>query len=141
MRERRAASPGCPVRYRETDPDGRDDDLLETFREGDRVRIGRRRAPVDQVRRHLVTGGVDAGRNRTARHDAIVTAMTQLAPWRTGASVFCDRPEWAEARAAVADLVERCRRVRPPADLPTTPTGVRSPIGYDQGVRWRVAKR
>jgi hypothetical protein len=132
------ALPACPVCYREVDADGLiaapggiarrislaqhihdhdrspigDDDLLETLREGDRIRIGRWRAPFDLVRRYLVTGIVDAGRGRTAHHDAIVTAMTQLARWGSGASVFGDQPEWAEARVAVADLLERYHRGR-----------------------------
>jgi hypothetical protein len=131
-----AALPACPVCYREVDPDGLlpspvaplrrvalpqhvddhdlapvgDDDWLETLREGDRVRIGRWKAPFDLVRRYLVTGVVDAGRSRAARHDAIVTAMTQVARWGAEASVFGDQPEWAEARAAVGDLIERYHR-------------------------------
>ncbi|MFH1474848.1 MAG: hypothetical protein ABIG85_03215, partial [Chloroflexota bacterium] len=131
-----AALPACPVCYREADDDGLlpsplaasrrvalpqhvddhdrapvgDDELLEALREGDRVRIGRWRAPFDLVRRYLVTGAVDAGRSRTARHDAIVTAMTQLARWGRDVTVFGDQPEWAEARAAVADLIERYHR-------------------------------
>ncbi len=128
-----AALPACPVCYREADPDGLlpsplatlrrvsliehlhdherapvgDDDWLESLREGDRIRIGRWRAPFDLVRRYLVTGVVDPGRSRAARHDAIVTAMTQLARWGAGAAVFGDQPEWAEARAAVAELMDR----------------------------------
>ncbi len=131
-----ATLPVCPVCYREADPDGLlpspvtpsrrvalpqhvddhdrapvgDDDWLETLREGDRVRIGRWKAPFDLVRRYLVTGVVDAGRSRAARHDAIVTAMTQVARWGADASVFGDQPEWAEARAAVGDLIERYHR-------------------------------
>ncbi len=90
-----------------------DDDWLETLREGDRIRIGRWRAPYDLVRRYLVTGVVDAGRTRAARHDAIVTAMTQVARWGPDAAIFGDQPEWAEARAAVAELLERYHRRRP----------------------------
>jgi hypothetical protein len=127
------ALPTCPVCYREIAPDGLiasptaphrrvslavhvdeherapvgDDEWLESLREGDRVRIGRWRAPFDLVRRYLVTGAVEAGRSRTARHDAIVTAMTQLARWGTGASILGDQPEWAEARVAVSELMER----------------------------------
>jgi hypothetical protein len=55
---------------------------------------------------------VDAGRSRAAYHDAIVTAMTQLARWGRDAAVFGDQPEWAEARAAVGDLIERYQRGR-----------------------------
>ena len=53
------------------------------LREHDRIRIGRWSAPFDLVRRYLVTGIVDAGRNRLAQHNSIVTAMTQIAT-RTG---------------------------------------------------------
>jgi len=133
-----AALPTCPVCYRAADPDGLissprapvrrvalplhvdeharapvgDDEWLESLREGDRIRIGRWRAPFDLVRRYLVTGVVDAGRNRTARHDAIVTAMTQVARWGPDAAVFGDQPEWMEARQAVAGLIERYHRGR-----------------------------
>ena len=133
-----AALPSCPVCYREIAPDGLiaspapphrrvslavhvdehegapvgDDEWLESLREGDRVRIGRWRAPFDLVRRYLVTGVVDTGRTRAARHDAIVTAMTQLARWGAGASVFGDQPEWADARIAVSELMERYHRGR-----------------------------
>ena len=58
-----------------------DDDWLETLREGDRLRWGRWTAPFDTVRRYLVTGQVDAGRNRQLAHDVIVTAMTQISRW------------------------------------------------------------
>ena len=133
-----APLPVCPVCYRQADPDGLiasplaagrrvpivvhvhehdrapvgDDEWLESLREGDRVRIGRWRAPCELVRRYLVTGVVEAGRSRTARHDAIVTAMTQLARWGPGATVLGDQPEWAEARAAVAQRMERYHRGR-----------------------------
>ena len=79
---------------------------------GDGVRIGRWRAPFDVVRRYLVTGIVDGGRLRQARHDAIVSAMTQIARWGTNAQIFGDQPEWAEARIAVAALMERYQRGR-----------------------------
>lgn len=131
-----AVLPACIVCYREVSADGLiaspveparrvplvvhvhehdrapvgDDDWLESLREGDQVRIGRWRAPFDLVRRYLVTGVVDAGRSRAARHDAIVTAMTQLARWGPEASVFGDQPDWAAARAAVAELLERYHR-------------------------------
>jgi hypothetical protein len=134
-----AALPACPICYREADPDGLvasplgtarrvplpehihdhgraptgDDEWLESLREGDRIRVGRWRAPFDLVRRYLVTGVVGAGRSRAARHDAIVTAMTQVARWSPGASVLGDQPEWAEARVAVAALMERYHRGRP----------------------------
>jgi hypothetical protein len=69
-------------------------------------------APFDVVRWYLVTGVVDGGRLRAARHDAIVNAMTQIARWGTDVQVFGDDPEWAEARAAVAALMERYHRSR-----------------------------
>ncbi len=128
----------CPVCYQETAPDGLipspaapafrvpmavhqrehdrapvgDDDLLESLREGDRIRIGRWRAPFDVVRYYLVTGVVDGGRARVMRHDAIVTAMSQLARWGSGSAIFGDEPEWAEARIAVSGLMERYHRGR-----------------------------
>jgi hypothetical protein len=145
----------CPVCYAEADPDGLigaptsrgrrvsladhveahdrapvgDDDWLESLREGDRIRIGHWRAPFDLVRRYLVTGVVDAGRSRAARHDAIVTAMSQLARWGPEASVFGDQPEWAEARAAVSTLMERYHRVRARA---WPPAPGRQPRGAEQ---------
>ena len=133
-----AELPTCPICYRDADADGLldslrwprrrvslaahhreheqfpvgDDDFLESLREGDRVRIGRWRAPFDVVRRYLVTGIVDAGRLRAVRHDAIVSAMTQIARWGVNAQILGDEPEWAEARAAVAALMERYHRGR-----------------------------
>jgi len=125
--------PACPICYRTVDDDGRlpslerhglrvdlvrhraehelhpvgDDDWLETLREGDRIRIGRWSAPFEVVRRYLVTGQVEAGRGRALAHDAIVNAMTQIRRWGTTGEVFGDQPEWAAARAAVAQLMER----------------------------------
>ncbi len=131
-----AALPACPICYKQVGPDGLigsparmgqrvplamhraqhddypvgDDDWLETLREGDRVRIGRWRAPFDLVRRYLVTGVVDASRSRAVTHDAIVTAMTQLARWHDAVPSSADRTEWAEARAAVTAVLERYHR-------------------------------
>jgi len=133
-----AVLPPCPVCYREVDADGLlpsprspglrvpfsvhqrehdhapvgDDDWLESLREGHRVRIGRWRAPFDIVRHYLVTGIVDGGRLRAVRHDAIITAMTQITRWGIDAKILGDQPEWAEARAAVAALMERYHRGR-----------------------------
>lgn len=133
-----AELPTCPICYRTAGPDGLlpsplstghrvslavhqrdhdrapvgDDEWLESLREGERVRIGRWRAPFDVVRHYLVTGLVDGGRLRVVRHDAIVTAMTQIARWGVNAQVFGDEPEWAEARAAVAAMMERYHRGR-----------------------------
>jgi hypothetical protein len=130
-----AELPACHICYRTVDDDGRiaarsgrgrldlvahvleherypvgDDDFLESLREGDRIRIGRHHAPFDLVRRYLVTGAVDAGRRRTLQHNAIVTAMKQLARWGDQPSIIGDQPEWVEARAAVARLMERYHR-------------------------------
>lgn len=128
----------CPVCYRETDADGHlpsmanpgrrvdinahvhehdrfpvgDDAWLETLRSHDRIRIGRWQAPYDLVRRYLVTGVVDAGRNRLALHNAIVTAMTQVQRWGPGAHVMGDQEEWRAAREAVEGLMERYHRRR-----------------------------
>ena len=76
-----------------------DDDWLESLRTGDRIRIGRWSAPFDTVRRYLVTGQVEAGRNRALAHDAIVTAMTQINRWGPDGDIFGDLPDWKAARA------------------------------------------
>jgi hypothetical protein len=127
--------PSCPICYASVDEDGRmasrtgggrldlvghieeherypvgDDDFLETLREGDRIRIGRFVAPFDLVRRYLVTGSLDGGRRRAAQHDAIVTAMAQVARWGPNPTVFGDQAEWREAREAVSRLMERYAR-------------------------------
>ncbi len=126
----------CPVCYLETDADGRlpsrahparrldinahveehgrfpvgDDDWLETLRIHDRIRIGSWTAPYDLVRRYLVTGVVDAGRNRLALHNAIVTAMTQVQRWGRDPSVAGDQEVWRNAREAVQELMDRYHR-------------------------------
>jgi hypothetical protein len=133
-----AELPSCPICYRSVDDDGRlpsleragarvdlvrhqaehdaypvgDDDWLESLRAGDLIRIGRWSAPFDTVRRYLVTGQVEAGRNRALAHDAIVTAMTQIKRWGATGEIFGDLPDWKVARAAVAELMERYARVR-----------------------------
>ena len=84
-----------------------DDEWLESLREHDRIRIGRWSAPFDLVRRYLVTGIVDAGRNRLAQHNSIVTAMTQIQRWGRDPDVFGDQEEWKAARDAVAELMDR----------------------------------
>jgi hypothetical protein len=89
-----------------------DDDLLETLREGDRIRIGRWTAPFDVVRRYLVTGNVEAGHRRTFEHNSIVTAMTQLKRWGPGTAIFGDQAEWHASREAVSELMERYHRRR-----------------------------
>jgi len=132
--------PACHVCYRTVDEDGRlpsldpahlqlrvdlpthlaehdrhpvgDDDWLEQLREGDRIRIGRWTARFDAVRRYLVTGAVEGGRGRALEHDAIVTAMTQLRRWGPNGAIFGDEPVWAEARAAVSEIMERYHRRR-----------------------------
>ena len=133
-----AELPSCPVCYRTVDDDGRlpsleraamrvdlvrhqaehdghpvgDDDWLDSLRVGDRVRIGRWSAPFETVRRYLVTGQVEAGRNRALAHDAIVTAMTQINRWGPDADIFGDLPDWKAARLAVVELMERYGRGR-----------------------------
>jgi hypothetical protein len=133
-----AALPSCPICYRETDPDGLvesravpgrrldlqahiaehdrfpvgDDEHLEALRRGDRIRVGRWDAPFDVVRRYLVTGILDGGRRRTMQHDALVTAMAQLSRWGSSVPLIGDQAEWAEARAALTDLMERYHRRR-----------------------------
>ena len=130
--------PACPICYRTVDDDGRlpsldragmrvdlvrhraehdrhpvgDDEWLESLREGGRIRIGRWTAPFDTVRRYLVTGQVEAGRNRALAHDAIVTAMTQIRRWGTHGDIDGDQPNWKAARAAVTDLMERYAKLR-----------------------------
>jgi hypothetical protein len=84
-----------------------DDDWLESLREGDRIRIGPWSANFDVVRRYLVTGQVEAARGRALAHDAIVNAMTQIGRWGASGVVLGDQPEWAAARIAVSDLMER----------------------------------
>jgi hypothetical protein len=126
----------CPVCYRETDPDGRlsslaqparrvdiaahveeherfpvgDDDWLETLRVHDRIRVDRWTAPYDLVRRYLVTGVVDAGRNRLAQHNAIVMAMTQIQRWGADPVILGDQDDWRAGREAIAALMERYHR-------------------------------
>ncbi len=125
--------PICPTCYQTVDDDGRlpslerygrrvdlvchqaehelhpvgDDEWLESLRQGDRIRIGPWSAPFDVVRRYLVTGQVKAGRGRALAHDAIVDAMTQVGRWGPSGVIFGDQPEWAAARAAVTQLMER----------------------------------
>lgn len=134
-----ARLPSCPVCYRTVDDDGLlpsltgsgrrlpisdhlvehdrhpvgDDDWLESLRVGDRIRIGDAWAPFDLVRRYLVTGLVDAGRGRKVLHDAVVTAISQLARWGNAeVDVFADQEEWRAARQAVTRLMERYHRDR-----------------------------
>jgi hypothetical protein len=131
-----AELPTCPICYRTVDDDGLlpsltgqgrrpiaehmgehdrfpvgDDEWLDSLREGDRIRVGRWFAPFDLVRRYLVTGAIDGGRRRAIQHDAVVTAMSQLARWggRSG-EILGDQAEWREARAAVTALMERYHR-------------------------------
>ncbi len=133
-----AELPSCPICYTTVEDDGRlpslerpglrvdlvhhqaehdrhpvgDDDWLESLREGDRIRIGRWAAPFDTVRRYLVTGQVDAGRNRQLAHDAIVTAMIQIKRWGAEGDIFGDFPDWKVARVAVVEMMERYGRGR-----------------------------
>lgn len=133
-----AELPSCPTCYKTVDDDGRlpsldragtrldlvrhqaehdyhpvgDDEWLESLRVGDLIRISTWSAPFDTVRRYLVTGQVEAGRNRALAHDAIVTAMTQIKRWGADGDIFGDLPEWKVARTAVAELMERYGRGR-----------------------------
>ena len=147
-----AELPTCPICYRTVDDDGRlpsraqpgfrvdlvrhqaehdrfpvgDDDWLESQRAGDLIRIGKWSAPFDTVRRYLVTGQVDAGRNRALAHDAIVTAMTQLNRWGPDGDIFGDLPDWKaarrghrddgalRARSPLSPQPDTVRRLRPP---------------------------
>ena len=87
-----------------------DDELLESMRIGDRIRIGRWEAPFDLVRRYLVTGAIDGGRRRSFQHSAIVTAMAQVGRWGADAEILGDQQEWREARKVIAELLERYQR-------------------------------
>lgn len=128
-------APVCPICYQTADDDGRfaglgghgrldlhahmsdhdqhpvgDDDMLERLREGDLVRVGRWKVPFDLLRQYLVLGTIDGGRARRQRHDAVLTAMGQLAKWGRDCVVLGDQADWAEARAALVDLMERYHR-------------------------------
>lgn len=131
-----AALPSCPSCYQTVGDDGRlpshrpnvgrvdlvahmeehdqfpvgDDELLESMRIGDRIRIGRWEAPFDLVRRYLVTGAIDGGRRRSFQHSAVVTAMGQLGRWGADAEILGDQQEWREARQVIAELMERYQR-------------------------------
>lgn len=133
-----ATLPSCPVCYATVGDDGRlpsnrphhgridlvahmdeheqfpvgDDDYLESLRLGDRIRIDRWEAPFELVRRYLVTGALDGGRQRAYQHSTIVTAMSQLKRWGPDSEVFGDQAEWREARQAVTVLMERYHRGR-----------------------------
>lgn len=131
-----ATLPSCPVCYKTVGDDGRlpshrpsfgrvdlvthmeehdqfpvgDDELLESMRVGDRIKIGRFEAPFDLVRRYLVTGALDGGRRRSFQHSAIVMAMAQLGRWGPEADIFGDQQEWRDARQVVSDLMDRYQR-------------------------------
>jgi hypothetical protein len=133
-----AQLPSCPVCYRTVADDGLlpslapgsgrrlpiaehldeherypvgDDDWLESLRVGDRIRIGEAWAPFELVRRYLVTGMMDAGRGRAVLHDAVVTAISQLARWGSAeVDMLGDQEEWRAARQAVTRLMERYHR-------------------------------
>jgi len=84
-----------------------DDDWLGTLRRGDQIAVGRFSAPFDLVRRYLVTGQIDGGRNRTLQHNAVLTAMSQIKRWGRNPDVFGDQPAWQEARAQIAAVMDR----------------------------------
>jgi hypothetical protein len=128
-----AALPSCPICYLTVDDDGLtpsyrnryqrislvahmdehdafppgDDDWLATLRRGDQIVVGRFIAPFDLVRRYLVTGQIEAGRGRTVQHNAVLTAMAQIVRWGRTPDVFGDQPAWVEARAAIAQVMDR----------------------------------
>jgi len=130
---RDAVLPVCPICYLTVDDDGLtpsyrnryqrvslvvhmeqheafppgDDDWLNTLRRGDQIVIGRFSAPFDLVRRYLVTGQIEAGRGRTIQHNAVLTAMSQIKRWGREPDVFGDQPEWQEARAQLAAVMDR----------------------------------
>ena len=137
-------APTCPICYRDAADDGRfesllrpggtrvdlvhhmtehgqapvgDDEYLEGLREGDRVRVERWTAPYDLVRRYLVLGVVDGGHSRRVLHNALLMAMSQVARFGPDVVLVGDQPEWAEARAALARLMERYHRVPPARGL------------------------
>jgi hypothetical protein len=87
-----------------------DDEWLESLREGDRIRVGRWYAPFEQVRRYLVTGAVEGGHLRRLQHDAVTLAMSQIKRWGTSVEIMGDQPDWRDARAAIAALMERYHR-------------------------------
>ncbi len=128
-------SPACPVCYRTAADDGLfaslnggprvdlvrhlaeherrpvgDEEYLEGLREGDLARVGRWRVPFDVLRRYLVLGVIDGGRSRRVMHNALLTAMSQVQRWGPDAAVVGDQPELAEARAALAEVMERYHR-------------------------------
>ena len=128
-------SPSCPVCYQTSADDGRfeslvgggradlvrhlaeherrpvgDDEYLEGLRQGDLARIGRWTVPFDLLRRYLVLGVVDGGGSRRIMHNALLTAMSQVSRWGPDAVVVGDRPELAEARAKLAEVMERYHR-------------------------------
>ena len=109
------AQPSLPVCLQMTEhgqaPVG-DDEYLEGLREGDRVRVERWTAPYDLVRRFLVLGVVDDG-----RFESLLMAMSQVAPFGPDVVLVGDQLEWAEARAALARLMERYHRVPPARGL------------------------
>ena len=137
-------APTCPICYRDAADDGRfesvvpgqgrvdlvrhmeehsgapvgDDDYLESLREGESVRVGRWSAPFELVRRYLVLGVIDAGRSRRILHNALLLAMGQMVRFGPDATVVGDQPELAEARQALANVMERYHRL--PAPLRST---------------------
>lgn len=130
---RDARLPSCPICYVTVGDDGRtaslrdprlrldlvthmqehdaypvgDDEWLETLRRGDQIVVGRFIAPFDMVRHYLVTGQLDGGRGRALAHNALSTAMAQIARWGREPDVFGDQATWREAREAVGRLMDR----------------------------------
>ena len=126
--------PSCPICYTTVADDGRlesldipglrvdlvrhqaeherhpvgDDEWLESLREGDRLRVDRWSAPFDVVRHYLVTGQVEGrpaapdGARRAGHRDDPAQALSV-----PDADIFGDQPEWAAARTAISQLLER----------------------------------
>ena len=88
------------------------------------------RRPSTTVRRYLVTGQVDAGRNRQLAHDTIVTAMTQLRRWGTEADDHRRPGRMGEARPYGRRRADGALRPtvaatdRPPTSVVGVATGV-----------------
>ena len=108
----------CPVCYRSTDDDGRVPsqahpgrriDINAHVEEHDRFPVGDD-AWLESLR-DLVTGVVDAGRNRLAQHNSVVMAMTQIQRWGRDPQILGDQDEWRAARDAVAQLMDRYHAV------------------------------
>ena len=91
-----------------------DEAWLETMRINDRIRFGSWEAPYDLVRRYLVTGMYDAGRERLALHNAILRAMSHGERHGLGTELIGETEDGRAARTALAEVMERYHRTRGP---------------------------